>query len=74
MRILKHHTIEPNWKQLPYNTLGGCLEAHFGNKQESGARTPLEYQEPDQGFHTVMFKSLPLQMNYMRRRKSSTRR
>ena len=67
MKALKPH-------QTTYNTLGGCLESYFGNKQESRARTPQEYQEPDQGFHTVMFKSLPLQMNYMRRRKSSARR
>ena len=75
MKTLKCHTIEPNWKQLPYNTLGGCLEVYFGDKHSSRTVSRPTYQEPEQGFRTVPFQSgYPLQLDYMRRRKTSARR
>ncbi len=71
MRTLKHHTIEPN----THTALHHCLEAHFGNKRSHSEPAQREYREPEQGFCTVPFQSgYPLQLDYMRRRKSSVRR
>ena len=51
-----------------YNSLSGCLEAYFGDKHSARTSTPWKYREPEQGFRTIEFKSLPLRLNYMRRR------
>ncbi|VGO14321.1 hypothetical protein PDESU_02880 [Pontiella desulfatans] len=49
-----------------YNSLSGCLEAHFGDRRPKAPSR--EYREPEQGFRTIQFQSLPLKLNYMRRR------
>lgn len=69
MKALKNHT-------LPYNTLSGCLEAHFGDRQASKTPNDRKYREPAQGFKTIPFQSLPLQLDYMsaRRKGSSAHR
>jgi hypothetical protein len=52
--------------ETSYTSLSGCLEAHFGDRR---AKAPArKYHEPEQGFRTVLYKSLPLQLNHMRRR------
>ena len=66
MKAIKHH-------DTTYNTLGGCLEAYYGEKRAARPPVHKDYREPKQGFHTVLFKSLPLQLDYMRRRKTSAR-
>ncbi|WP_372805931.1 hypothetical protein [Pontiella sp.] len=60
--------------QPSYNSLGGCLEAYFGDRRTKASAK--EYREPEQGFRTIPFQSLPLTVNYMRRRpgKSPARR
>lgn len=71
MKALKNH-------HLPYNTLSGCLEAHFGDRaapRDSRRTEPRNYREPEQGFKTILFQSLPLQLDYMSaRRKDSAHR
>ncbi len=63
MKVLKNHT-------LPYNTLSGCLEAHFGDRHTAQRSNLWKYREPEQGFKTIPFQSLPLQLDYMPRRKN----
>ncbi|MDF7826040.1 hypothetical protein P4B35_18565 [Pontiellaceae bacterium B12227] len=73
MKAIKQHTIEPNWKQLPYNALHHCLEAHFGTRQSTTTSSHREYREAEQGRRTVPFQSrYPLQLDYMSRRKSDS--
>jgi hypothetical protein len=73
MKAIKHHTIEPNRKQLPYNALYQCLEAYFGNNHRLPKPIYREHPEPEQGLRTVPFLSqYPLQLDYMRRRKHVT--
>lgn len=54
--------------ETTYNSLSGCLEAYFGDKQSARTANPWKYREPEQGFRTIQFQSLPLKLNYMRRR------
>ncbi len=63
--IKQHHTA--------YNTLGGCLEAYYGEKRAARPPVHKQHRGPKQDLHTVLFKSLPLQLDYMRRRKTSAR-
>ncbi|MEI6891099.1 MAG: hypothetical protein V5783_02905 [Pontiella sp.] len=63
MKAIKPH-------KTTYNALHLCLEAHFGGKRTTSTAAPNKYQEPDQGFCTILFQShCPLQLDYMRRRK-----
>ncbi len=68
MRTIKQH-------ETTYTALHHCLEAHFGNKRNHPEPAQRKYREPEQGFRTVPFQSrYPLQLDYMRRRKSFARR
>lgn len=65
MKALKNH-------QPPYNTLSNCLEAYFGDRHtvRDSRRAELQNRhEPKQGLKTIPFQSLPLQLDYMQRRK-----
>ncbi|QBG46507.1 hypothetical protein EGM51_03510 [Verrucomicrobia bacterium S94] len=67
MKALKHHN-------PPYNTLSNCLEAYFGDRHTSRSFRQIEIpkcREPEQGLKTIPFQSLPLQLDYMHRRKPS---
>lgn len=86
MKVLKNFVMAPKEKQgQSYNTLSGCLEAYFGDRHTSKTArvttlvrnvthsgTDRKYCEPEQGFKTIPFESLPLQLNYMQRRKNGT--
>jgi hypothetical protein len=66
MRAIKHH-------ETTYNSLHLCLEAHFGERNTARSSNSWKYREPEQGFRTVPFQSsCPLQLDYMRRRKSDS--
>ncbi|MDZ8120098.1 hypothetical protein [Pontiella agarivorans] len=65
MKALKTHP-------QPYNTLSNCLEAYFGDRhtaRNSRRAAPRKRNEPEQGLKTIPFQSLPLQLDYMQRRK-----